>query len=744
LLGATSALAYLQSAGDFGSGEVGVRLAGTSLVLRLEQDASFRITDGSDLTALTGSMTRWNDLATTDVAITEGARFNFASPIDASAGIVNNGSNAVYFAETDSEARLGQAIAVSFISVNSGGTIVDCDIVFNESLYTFSTRTPANPDEALGLRTYDLGEIATHEVGHCLGLDHSAVAGRFDPATGRQVSGFTSRDFTEQATLYPFGSGTIQGRSLATDDAAGVSSIYPNATLAGTTGTIAGRVLKGDDNGPIRGAHVVAVTTAAPDIPVVGVLSDLAPGGPGGEYRILGLPPGSYYVRIEPLPGGSNPFTQANTHFQGFDTGFPWEFYDGATESGFDQAADRTPITLAGGQIVSGIDLFTNVASPDPNEPNGTPATATPFGCERSVAASIAPLNDVDYFALPLAGATSLQIDVDAAVDGSPLDAVAGLFDAAGNLLAFADNSPTLDPLLLVDVFSAGTYYVALASHDDRGFSGQGGLTAGNYRVTVHCSIPDVRPGTCPGRVLYAASNEAAGILAVSDADRDLRFDGESILFAGATAPLGGLASRRDGGVCLGGQPGLLGAALRAVWDDDGDFVADRADLIETALVDAQPVASFRRGGEEHLFTGDLFDGGTVVDLVDTDGDGQPERMTTFTTAPESVLALGLDEAGTLYVLDALGSGGLGSVLAYRDSDGDGVADVERTFLSIIPAYGALAARRPGELYAADVLGGRVDRITDGDGDGVADSTTIFADGLALSGQPTGACRSRR
>jgi hypothetical protein len=129
-------------------------------------------------------MARWTNIATSNVSITDGTRFNLASPIDAGAGLASDGANRVFFAETDTQNHIGQAIAVAFFFVGGDGRVTDCDIVFNERLYNFSTTTPANPNQILGSTTYDLGEIATHEMGHCIGLDHSAVAGRFSATTG--------------------------------------------------------------------------------------------------------------------------------------------------------------------------------------------------------------------------------------------------------------------------------------------------------------------------------------------------------------------------------------------------------------------------------------------------------------------------------------------------------------------------------------------------------------------------------
>jgi len=726
--GIRTAFAYVQTnLVDVGFGDVGLFQSGSAMTLRLEQDASFRITDGSDLTALVAGMASWTSIPTSSITITDGTRFNFANPIDASIGLGSDGINRLFFAETDTTNRIGNAIAVAFFFVGGSGQITDCDIVMNERLYTFSTATPANPNQILGANTYDIGEIATHEMGHCIGLEHSALAGRFG-TNGLEVSGFSSGDFAFQATMYPFGTRTIQGRSLAQDDISGASFIYPNGTLTSTTGTISGRVLNGGTFTRVKGAHVVAVSTAAPDVPVVGVLSDVQAGGPGGEFNIVGLPPGSYYVRIEPLAGGTNPFTQANTHFTGFDTTFPWEFYDGPTESGFDVAADRVAIPVAAGQTVTGIDILTNVASPDPHEPNNTRASATPMSCGETMVGSIVPRGDVDYYSFSITSSTHLVADVNAVRSGSPLDAIAGVFDAAGNLLAFADNTLTFDPIVGVDLFTPGTYYVAVASFNDSGFNGTDSRTIGDYRVTLQCQVPEVPAGTCGGKVLYAGSNTLGAIFALADANHDLVAEAQTEFTSGTGSVQGLLTSRGDGGVCLG----TSSTRVLGLWDDNGDFTADRSLAIFTPGLDGRAVVAARRGGVEYLYTCEPFGTGTVYEVRDKGGDAQPEQTTVFTEDPQACMALGVDEAGTLYVFDWMHND-IGGILAYRDLDGDGDADASSEFLADSSNYINFLARAPGEVFALNIGLGQVDRIEDTDGDGVADRITMYAAGLTFT-----------
>ena len=720
--------AYIQTnMVDAGFADVGLFQAGT-FTLRLEQDAAAGITNGTDLTALRDAMARWTNVPTSNATISEGTLFDLASPIDAGQGLGTVG-NRLIFAQTDTGNRIGSAIAVAFYSFSGNGSISDCDIVLNERLYTFSTATPPNPNQVLGASTYDIGEIATHEMGHCLGFDHSPIAGRFSASTGLEVSGFSSADFTYQATMYPYGSRTIQGRSLSEDDIAGVSFIYPNATLASTRGTLSGRVLDGGSFAAVKGAHVVAVTTAAPDVPVAGVVSDVQAGGPGGEFNIVGLAPGTYYLRLEPLVGTSNPFTSGNTHFDTFVTSFPPEYYDGAGESGFDDPQARTALTVTAGQVTGNLTIFTNVGAPDPNEPNNNRAAATAAGCEVQKTGAVVPLNDVDYYSVTIAGATHLTATISAAQQGSTLDAVLGVFDAGGALLAFDDNDVTLDPLVAVDLTDPGTYYVAVASYNDAALSGSGGMTVGSYGLSLTCTLPPVQAGTCPGKVLYAGNGVSGGLAAISDADGDLAFDGRSTLYPAVGPGQGQLVTRRNGTTVVARQDG----ALVGVTDADGDFHGESVVFGDNGFADGGALALLRRGEEERFFVGGAFSGGgTVEDWLDADGDLLPDQVTTFTTLPDSVFALSIDEAGTVYVLDYQTQDGAGAILAFHDDNADGVADRSSVFYGPAFSIGTILARARGEVFATDLDLGAVLRLRDRNGDGVAEEITTFATGLAL------------
>jgi hypothetical protein len=162
------------------------------------------------------------------------------------------------------------------------GELLEADIFFNA---TFDWSVASGGETG----RYDLQSIALHEIGHFIGLGHSALGEtELRPGGGRRVIG-------AEAAMFPiaFSPGTTLGRTLRADDIAGVSDMYPSPSFHDDTGSVSGRVLKNGQG--VFGAHVVAFSLRT------GALVGGFSLGRDGSFAIAGVAPGPVVLRAEPL-----------------------------------------------------------------------------------------------------------------------------------------------------------------------------------------------------------------------------------------------------------------------------------------------------------------------------------------------------------------------------------------------------------------------------------------------------------
>jgi hypothetical protein len=226
-------------------------------------------------TAITTSFGVWDAVESTDLSA-EFAGFTAANPLS------GDSMNVIGYQNRPDLDRV--LAATNFIIDTQTGEVVESDIFFNTA-FPWST-------EAAGVSgRHDVQSIAVHEIGHLLGLGHSALGETEVMPGGRRVLG-------AESVMFPiaFAAGTIHDRGLKPDDLAGITDIYGTSAARRTRGSISGKVTKG--GGGVLGAHVVAFSTRTGSL--VGGLTLSEDGG----FTIAGLEPGPYVLRVEPLDDG--------------------------------------------------------------------------------------------------------------------------------------------------------------------------------------------------------------------------------------------------------------------------------------------------------------------------------------------------------------------------------------------------------------------------------------------------------
>ncbi|MCU1272788.1 MAG: peptidase and matrixin and adamalysin, partial [Bryobacterales bacterium] len=161
-----------------------------------------------------------------------------------------------------------------------------------------------------------------HEMGHAMGLQHTFTSSVMSTAVTRATS-----------TLRP----------LDADDIAAISLLYPR-NLAARTGSITGTVTTGK-----QGVHMASVVALHHNGSAISSLTN-----PDGTYRIDGIPPGTYFVYVQPLPPTANIYSPLDPDGNPVDPTGPFDgvFYPNTTD-----VNKATAVTVRTGASADGIDF---------------------------------------------------------------------------------------------------------------------------------------------------------------------------------------------------------------------------------------------------------------------------------------------------------------------------------------------------------------------------------------------------
>ncbi|MEM7244832.1 MAG: thrombospondin type 3 repeat-containing protein [Acidobacteriota bacterium] len=323
---------------------------------QLDPAGSADVNDGSDLDSLRAAFTAWSSLDESLVDFFEEAG---APPRE----VANNGVFSVFWTESSTvvnqensdpgdDVDIGGALAVTFTwwrtSGAEAGEIIDTDIVFNGFSYEWTSDGDVDPSRI------DIEAVATHEIGHALGLGHSPVGG---------------------ATMYPWTTaGLLSQRDPSPDDVAAIAGSYPAPSWNADSARLEGLVTDELDV-PIFGAHVVAADLEGRVISSAVTRSD-------GTYLLEGLPDGDVETWVEPLDAdGASPTLYSASNM-------PRYYRDGPTDIDTDFSTTTPTLESAVLGMTSVLDLSVTRGAPlrdigfvaGPGTPYRTTPTIVPQG----------------------------------------------------------------------------------------------------------------------------------------------------------------------------------------------------------------------------------------------------------------------------------------------------------------------------------------------------------------------------
>jgi len=341
-----------------------------------------------------------------------GARSTIAYTQSLSAPVLSasDGVNAVYFTSAGSHPLDWGVVALTEVLYYvSSGQIAEADIAFNDTQFLF-TANPGDTGKIVnGRSAIYLRDVATHEAGHVLGLDHGLV--------------------NLSSLIYTAFSGQF---SLSGDDQNAMRTMYPSGTVNGgaLSGVVAGT------NGGIFGAHVQAINLLTGRVEAGAIAS------PDGSFRLGDVPAGKYAVLMEPFSAAissvSSYYQQVDHRFCGYST-YRRGFYATCGSNG------ASVISVDGGSNTA-----LGTLAPSCNQmgnPGGVPssvAAAKAISNQGGAAFGTLQPGEVHYYSVHnVSGQLSARVMSYSVF--SPIDVKVKILDASGNALSGATSADNVD-----------------------------------------------------------------------------------------------------------------------------------------------------------------------------------------------------------------------------------------------------------------------------------------------------------